>query len=239
MVQLAGRVRYRPMTAADLPFVVGQHRYHFPDGFFARLGTRFLTEYYRAFLTGTAARTTVAEVDGTPAGYLVGVTHPAAHREHVVQRHGRALVLKAVAAMLRHPSLAYCFVRTRSGLYARKLLRRRGAASGTAPAEGTAPATGATTAVLTHVAVEPRAQSHGLGSALIDRFEEEVAAAGCDRVSLVTASGEDGAGPYYRRRGWQALAERTTPDGLRLTTFERPVQARTEPDRRRGSEDTA
>jgi GNAT superfamily N-acetyltransferase len=239
-----GRVSYRTMTEADLPFVVAQHMYHFPDGFFARLGQRFLSEYYRAFLTGSAVRASIAEFDDEPAGYLVGVTDPPAHRDHVVRRHGRALVLKAVAAMLRRPALGLLFLRTRTGLYARKLLRRRGpranrSGAASAALSGQQPRSGPT-AVLTHVAVVPGVQSCGIGSELIRRFDEEVAAAGCERLSLVTASGEQGAGPYYRRNGWQASGGRCTPDGLQLTTYERPVQAaRHNGYHTRGSEDTA
>ena len=241
-----GGVSYRAMTEADLPFVVGQHRYHFPDGFFARLGEGFLSEYYRAFLTGSSVRATVAEVDNEPAGYLVGLNDPPAHGAHVIRRHGRALVLKAVVAMLSRPALGVLFLRTRAGLYARKLLRRRGGSAGQntpapAPAAGSGqqPRTGAT-AVLTHVAVVPDAQSRGIGSELIRRFDEEVAAVGCERLTLVTASGDVGAGPYYRRRGWQASGDRCTPDGLHLTTYERPVQAaRSGSERAREGEDTA
>lgn len=229
------RARYRTMGVDDLPFVVSQHMYHFPDGFFARLGSAFLAEYYRAFLTGAAARTMVAEVDGQPTGYLVGVTDPPAHREHVIRRHGRALVVEATLAMLRHPSLAVCFVRTRAALYARKLLRRQ---PGGAPPPAAPPASAAT-AVLTHVAIAPSAQSRGIGSELIRRFDEEVAAAGCERLTLVTASGDHGAGPYYRRRGWEALGERRTPDGLRLTTYARAVEAGRDQDESARSEGTA
>jgi ribosomal protein S18 acetylase RimI-like enzyme len=228
------QVHYRTMDAEDLPFVVEQHLHHFPDGFFARLGPRFLREYYRGFLTGASARTAVAETDGRRVGYLVGVTDPASHRDHVVRRHGRGLVLRAAAAMLLRPSLAVCFLRTRSGLYTRKLLRRRRRAS-TAPAS---PGTAGRTAVLTHVAIEPSAQSQGIGSTLIQRFQRQVADAGCDRLTLVTASGDDGAGPYYRRRGWTALGERRTPDGLLLTTFERPVAGHARGEQSR-SEDSA
>jgi GNAT superfamily N-acetyltransferase len=220
------------MTRADILFVVGQHLHHFPDGFFARLGPRFLGEYYRAFLTSAAARTTLAEVDGEPAGYLVGVTDPTAHREHVVRRHGRSLVLRALTAMLRHPMLAVLFLRTRTGLYSRKLLHRRSnGTTGQTVAADTRP-----TAVLTHVAIIPEAQSQGIGSELIRRFDAEVAAVGCERLTLVTASGDDGAGPYYRRRGWTAHGERSTPDGLRLTTYERPVAASRPDHRARGEE---
>lgn len=211
------------MDERDLPFVVGQHRHHFPAGFFARLGPAFLTEYYRAFLTSPATWTRVADADGEPAGYLVGVTDPAAHRDHVVRTHGRALVLKALVAMLLRPWLALLFARTRTGLYARKLLRYRRAADG-APT----PASGGcgSTAVLTHVAVTPSVQCCGIGARLIEGFEAAMAEAGCTRLSLVTASGEDGAGPYYRRRGWRATGERRTPDGLSLTTYELDIAAR-------------
>jgi GNAT superfamily N-acetyltransferase len=226
------RVHYRRMAAADLPFVVDQHLHHFPDGFFARLGPAFLTEYYRGFLTGDSVSATIAEVDGRQVGYLVGVTDPPAHREHVVRRHGRSLVLKALAAMLLQPALGLVFLRTRLLLYARKLLRRRTPA---APADAAAVVP---TAVLTHVAITTGAQSNGIGSELIRRFEDEVATAGCRRLTLVTASGADGAGPYYERRGWTPCGERRTPDGLWLTTYQRAVGqgADTYPAR---SEDTA
>jgi ribosomal protein S18 acetylase RimI-like enzyme len=224
------------MSTADLGFVVREHRRHFPDGFFARLGRGFLREYYRAFLTSAKSRTVVAELDGTPVAYLVGVTDPAAHRSHVVQRHGRTLLVRAAAAMLVRPSLAYCFLRTRVGLYTRKLLRRRSrVAAGPVQANGD----DSVTAVLTHVAVAPEAQSIGIGSELIAHFDQEVAAVGCDRLALVTASGEDGAGPYYRRRGWKARGERCTPDGMQLTTYERPVEATADQDYPWRSEGTA
>jgi ribosomal protein S18 acetylase RimI-like enzyme len=216
------------MSTADLGFVAHEHRRHFPHGFFARLGGGFLREYYRGFLTSAKSRTVVAELDGTPVGYLVGVTDPAAHRSHVVQRHGRVLVARAVAAMLVRPSLAFRFLRTRAGLYTRKLLRRRPRVSSGGSVE--ASEDGGATAVLTHVAVTPEAQSIGIGSELIERFDREVAAAGCDRLALVTASGDDGAGPYYRRRGWRPRGDRSTPDGLRLTTYERPVAATNDQD---------
>jgi GNAT superfamily N-acetyltransferase len=225
------------MSTSDLGFVVREHRQHFPDGFFARLGRGFLVEYYRAFLTSAKSRTVVAELDDTPVGYLVGVTDPAAHRNHVVQRHGRTLVVRAAAAMLVRPSLAYCFLRTRVGLYTRKLLRRRPRAASGGPVGCNEDA--AATAVLTHVAVAPEAQSIGIGSAMIDWFDQEVAAVGCDRLALVTSSGQNGAGPYYRRRGWTARGERCTPDGMRLTTYERPVEATPDQDYRWRSEGTA
>lgn len=205
------------MGEPDLGFVVEQHVRHFPEGFFARLGRRFLREYYRAFLTSAAARTTVAESEGRPVGYLVGVTTPAAHRQHVLDRHGPRLVAHAVASMLLRPWLAARFLRTRAGRYARKLLvARRSPQAPSSSGEGSV-------GVLTHVAVAPSAQSCGVGSKLVGRFERQAAEAGCDRLVLVTAAGDQGAGAFYRHRGWQALGEHRTPDRQLLSTYERAV----------------
>ncbi|MGH8967200.1 MAG: GNAT family N-acetyltransferase, partial [Actinomycetes bacterium] len=215
------RPRIRAMEPQDLPFAVHQHQLHFPDGFFVRLGPRFLTEYYRAFLTSPCACAYIAEAPEDPMGYLVGVTEPTSHRDHVFRVHGRRLAVRAFAAFLRHPALAWFFVRTRATLYGGKLLARlRPAAATTRPESRGAPA------VLTHVAVKPQAQSKGVGSTLIKQFEADVAEAGCPRMILVTASGSSGAGGYYRRSGWDAREEHCTPDGLRLTMYERMVTCR-------------
>ena len=209
------------MTPTDLPFAVDQHQTHFPDGFFVRLGPRFLTEYYRAFLTSPDACAYVVDTPEDRVGYLVGVTEPVAHRDHVFREHGRTLAIRAFEAFLRHPTLAWLFVRTRATLYGRKLLARLHPST-PAPHRSTRE----TLAVLTHVAVRPDAQSQGIGSTLIKKFEADVADAGCPRMILVTAAGSTGAGGYYRRAGWAAREEHCTPDGLRLTMYERMVECR-------------
>lgn len=213
----AGDARLRRMTPADLPFVATQHLHHFPDGFFARLGPAFLAEYYRPFLTGPHAHAYTVDVAGRPVGFLVGVTHPVAHRQHVLRNHGRVLVVRAALSLLVRPRLALHFVRTRGRLYTRKMWvgRRTPPAAPVAVAERPA--------VLAHVVVAEGARSRGIGAALVERFVEDAAAAGCARISLVTAAGHDGAGSYYAERGWHAKGERSTPDGMRLATYERPV----------------
>ncbi|MFC4467333.1 GNAT family N-acetyltransferase [Streptomyces xiangluensis] len=207
----------RPMEPEDLPFVVTEHRTHFPDGFFARLGPRFLTAYTGTYLTSPHARAYIAETDGLPVGFLVGVTDPAAHRHHVIHTHGRGLALRACAALLVRPGLALHFTRTRLARYARKLLpgRRQQAEETTAAA----PRDGIT-AVLSHVVVLHRVRSLGLGSALVGRFTQDAATAGCARVSLVTAAGEEGAGRYYERLGWWYAGETRTPEGRPYATYE-------------------
>ena len=208
----------RPMTRADLPFVVAEHLEHFPHGFFARLGAGFLTSYTRTYLTGRHARAYVVEAAGHPVGFLVGVLDPPAHRRHVLRSHGPRLAARAVASLAVRPRLAWHFLRTRLGRYLRRLVPRRGTA-GPVPSPGT-------TAVLSHVVVARQARSLGVGAALIGRFVADAAEAGCARASLVTAAGTEGAGPYYERHGWLARGETRTPEGRLLATYDLPLSPR-------------
>jgi GNAT superfamily N-acetyltransferase len=220
------------MNEPDLPFVVTWHEHYCPEEFFARLGPGFLTEYYRGFLTTPAAVALIAEDDpGHPLGFLAGLVDPPAHRQHLLRQHGRRLAERALLALGRRPRLAAHFVRTRGVLYARKLLRlarassrASGASSSGGPPRPAPP--GDLVAVLSHVAVVPQAQGRGVGSLLIGEFEACAARAGRSRVQLVTTSGEDGAGPYYRHHGWQERGEHETPDGVRVTTYEHQIQPR-------------
>jgi GNAT superfamily N-acetyltransferase len=218
--RLPGGVRLRRMQPDDLEFVVREHQRHFPEGFFARLGRGFLTEYYRPYLSSRYARAAVADDSGRPVGYLVGVTDPSAHRDYVLRAHGRALLLRAAQALLARPGLAVLFLRTRARRYVAKVLPRlRPRGTATAPAEPTG-----RIAVLDRVAVCEPVQSRGIGSALIESFVADAADAGCARVHLVTADGEDGAAGYYESHGWRCCGEHHTPDGQKLLTYDRPLE---------------
>ncbi|WP_051859918.1 GNAT family N-acetyltransferase [Streptomyces anulatus] len=211
-----GGVRIRLMEPDDLPFVVAEHLGHFPEGFFARLGPRFLAAYNRAYLTSPDARAYTAETGGQPVGFLVGVTDPAAHRRHVLRDHGRGLLLRALGSLCVRPRLAVHFIRTRLARYCRKLIPHRAARQAPAGAPS------GVTAVLAHVVVAEHARSRGIGAALIARFVEDAADADCARVTLVTVA-EGGAGPYYEWLGWLRQGETRTPDGRRLLTYDFPL----------------
>ncbi len=207
------------MVPEELPFVVGEHRRFFPDGFFARLGPSFLTAYSRTYVSSPHAGAYIAEGgDGQPVGFLVGVIEPVAHRRHVLQVHRRELLLRAAGALALRPWLALHFLRTRLARYCRSLLRGRPAQQVAGPPHGI-------TAVLAHVAVAEHARSRGVGEALIGRFVEDATDAGCARASLVTVLGDGGAGMYYERRGWVPKGETRTPDGRRLAAYELPLNS--------------
>ncbi|MEV7284805.1 GNAT family N-acetyltransferase [Streptomyces sp. NPDC093252] len=223
-----GLVTVRFMDTQHLAYVVGEHLRHFPGGFFARLGRGFLTAYTRTHLTSPHATGFVAELDGEPVGYLVGVIDPALHRRHLLRDHGLGLALRGLAALALRPAVAARFLRTRLPRYLRTLLPGRLRALLPAPPApepvpeqdpGAARTRPARSGVLSHVAVSERARSLGIGSVLIERFTDFAVLAGCDRISLVTAAGPGGAGPYYERRGWHPDGETRTPDGVRFLLY--------------------
>ncbi|MGW6454904.1 GNAT family N-acetyltransferase [Streptomyces sp. NPDC055078] len=206
------------MGFEDVPFVVAEHRRHFPDGFFARLGASFLTAYCETYLTSPDASGYIALLEHRPVGFLVGVLDPGAHRAYVLANHRRRLALLGMRGLAVRPPVAAHFLRTRLSGYVRKLAP--------SPAVVRPPAEGPTgvSAVLAHVAVDEGARSLGIGEALVARFVADAADAGCARVSLVTVAGDGGAGPYYERRGWLPRGETVTPEGRRLATYDLPLR---------------
>ncbi|MFJ6659879.1 GNAT family N-acetyltransferase [Streptomyces sp. NPDC091377] len=231
------------MDTQHLPYVVGEHLRYFPGGFFARLGRGFLTAYTRTHLTSPHATGFIAELDGKPVGYLVGVIDPVLHRRHLLRSHGLGLALRGLAALAVRPTVAARFVRTRLGRYIRKLLPGPGVVPDQAPGGDAGPDTGLGSAlvrtrpvrgaVLSYVAVAEQARSLGIGGVLIERFTHFAVLAGCDRISLVTAAGAAGAGPYYEQRGWHSDGDTHTPDGTRFLLYSKNLPGPTLPRPRR------
>ena len=238
----------RPMSDADVPFAAREHLECFPEGFFARLGSRFLRGYYRSFLGSEDACALVAHDGKQPVGYLVGMTLPAKHRDHVLRIHRARLAFLGGTALLARPKLLVEFLRLRARHYWLKVVTpvRLGTPDGIAgnAAEDSCAcrdsecrleagvqdprAQGSGSAVLAHVAVTTRFRERGIGEALVTEFLRHAGKAGCERVLLVTAS-EGRAARYYRRRRWTAVGERQTPDGRSLTEYAYPTLFPTPP----------
>ena len=207
----SARFQLRRMGLQDLHVVTDMHMAEFREGFFVRLGARFLRRYYRTFLDGPLATALVCESDGAVCGYLVGVLDPTEHRRLLIRHHGPALAVIALASLIWQPGLALHFLRTRARRYLRALVKQTGAA----------PAASQPTrlAVLTYVAVDPSLRGQGIGSALVGHFLGKAAAAGCSAVCLVTVSGDGGAGDFYASQGWVHVGERRRSDGRCLDHY--------------------
>jgi ribosomal protein S18 acetylase RimI-like enzyme len=117
--------RVRPAAQEDLARTARLHEEGLPEGFFARIGWRFLRAYHAAFSRSPEATVLVADGDdGTPQGVLVGTLDNAAHYRWAMRRQGARLAVLGLVGLLAKPRLAAEFVRTRVGRYARAVGRQ-------------------------------------------------------------------------------------------------------------------
>ena len=194
-------ITVRAMQRGDLPYVARLHATALPHGFFTTLGQPFLRAYDRTFADSPYAVAFVAEVDGHPIGFLLGLLRPLAHSRFVRRRHGGRLALMGALSLVVRPRVAGRFLRTRVGRYARAW-RRSGALPAVREQEP---------AILSHVAVEPGARGSGTGRRLVETFVEAARRADAVEARLLTRA-DDGATPFYRHLGWQVVERRQAAD---------------------------
>lgn len=205
-------VSLRLMGRGDMAFVTGEHREHFPENVMGRLGGPFLWRYYRTFLDTPHAVATIAESDGAPVGYLVGILDTRQHRQQLVRRHGGMLLIAASLGAAVHPRTAGRLFARRVSTRVRRLFQRT-RMTGSTPAPGRV-------AVLSHVATVQNMRGKGVGNALVENFVEASRAGGADRISLATLDGPEGAGPFYTRQGWHLQTRRQTFDGRWIRLYD-------------------
>lgn len=208
----AGRA-VRVLTDRDTARTALLHAQELPDGFFPRLGVRYLRVYHRSYLDSPHAVALVAERDGQVDGFLLGVLAPAPHGAYVLRRWGARLAATAVLALLTRPRVLAVFLRTRLVRYGRGLWRRRRGSAAVGPS-----VTPRTWAVLSHVAVDASSRGSGAGAALVGRLHEDVVATGAAGVVLLTEA--DGPGPgFYRRLGYEDEGDVVGADGQSWRRF--------------------
>lgn len=202
----------RRMRYVDLAFVTDQHGRNFPYNAMSRLGRLFLRRYYWSFFDSPHTVATVAERDGLPCGYLVGILDTGSHRRLLIRRHGVALAGTALIGLaLDPPGASRLFLRRMSLLVAKAA--RRGGSVGETAERGPV-------AVLSHTAVVGGVRGQGIGQALVQAFVTEARGSGATRISLATQDGPEGAGPFYERQGWQLERRRRTYDGRLISLYD-------------------
>lgn len=194
------------------------HVSELPHGLFPRLGEIFVRRWHRANLRSAHGVVLVATRDDEVVGFVLGTLDRHANVAWIIQHHRRELIVAAARAMVRRPSVAAHFVRTRGVRYGRRLLgavpSTRVADPGAVPEAEFSPA-----AVLEAVVVDPAARGRGVGSALVAAFVAEAADAGLRRVELVTKAGGTGAGGFYERAGWHQVGGHVDRDGDQVLTY--------------------
>lgn len=218
------------LTRDDVATTSRLHRDLLPNGLFPRLGDRFVRRWHQTFVDDDAAVAIgVRDGSGGLHGFLLGTTDQHGYSARTIRRHGRRLALHGGAALLLRPRLAYGFVRTRAGRYARRLLRRGQvvAPSLATTASTTAGTTGAPTSsdmvgVLHALISVPTSRGRGVGAALVQQFERAARERGTPLLQLVTQA-EGGAADFYRAIGWEVTDRRRDRDGHSIVQLDRRI----------------
>lgn len=211
-VTAQGRVRVRDMARGDLRQVARLHRQHFPDGYYARLGERFLVAHYRGFLESPHAVAFVVDHDEEVQAFLVGTVDEVGHRRYLAQHRQLQLVTAGTVALGARPALWWDFVRVRSHWYARRALSRFREGTSTGLDHGTF-------GELAYVITRPPARNRGIGAHLVESYLAATRTSGASHAFLVTRAGNTVARPFYEKRGWMADGQRRTRDGAALAAY--------------------
>ena len=206
-----------PMLPEHLGEAASLHLAALPHGFFAELGARFLRSYHATYVDSPHAVALAAVRAGRLLGFVVGPTHPPAHRAWVLRRRGRRLAAAGAAALLLRPRVALRFARTRVGRYVAGWRRGRAQVDAATAQPAGVPA------VLSHIAVHEEARGTGVGRELAAAFVREAGRAGADRVVLATLDDARGAADFYAKEGWEDEGVRTGPDDVRMRFFAHPT----------------
>lgn len=218
--------RLRAAVPDDLAATARLHHQQLREGFFPRLGRRFLRAYHATFVAGPHGRAVVAELDGAVAGFVVGAVHGSRHTRWALRHHGTRLAAHGALALLVRPGALALFLRTRvlryAGAVVRLVARERRRRAGRSTSVVADDLDAGAPAVLLHVVVDEGARGHGVGARLVDAFVASVGAAGAEEVRLVTDL--DGrATDFYDRLGWERVTTRRARDGRRVVEYRTAV----------------
>lgn len=213
-----GEIEIRPAAEDDLRTTAALHVSELPHGLFPRLGEGFVRRWHRAHLESRYGVVLVATRGGEVVGFTLGTVDRPANVAWIIGHRRRELVLAGLRALVTRPVLAAEFVRSRGLRYARRLIGR--AAPARVSAAGSVPEAGfGSIAVLEAIVVTPEQRGRSIGTELTDTFLSIVAAAGVDRVELVTKAGARGAAGFYERAGWRRVGDHVDRDGDEVHTY--------------------
>jgi colanic acid biosynthesis glycosyl transferase WcaI len=204
-------VKVRPACAQDVEALASLHRRAFPEFFLTTLGRRFVSELYRGFLQSSAGRIFVADLDERIAGFAAGTFAPDHFFRDLLRTRWFAFGWAAMGAAARHPRAVV--PRLLSAITYR----------------GERPPQLHRAALLSSIAVDPRASRSGIGTLLLSSYCNEAWKEGLQYVYLLTDRDEnEPVNRFYIRQGFRVDTEIRRRNGrimLRYVRAAAPSQA--------------
>lgn len=212
----------RQFAPPDVPQTSALHVRALPDDFVTRFGEGFLARYHLAFAESPYAMVIVASdyATGQTVGALLGTLDTPAHYGWLVRHHGAGLAVRAAVRAIRDPRLGWDLLRSRVARYVRGIVRSFIPEKRSRKREESRDNR---VGLLAHVMVADDQRGRGIGSSLVEVYENRAGYAGLERLELATLPGSRGAGPFYEKIGWKNGGERISQSGERFIVYYRTL----------------
>lgn len=201
MVNLFVKTKVCHLEIYQINEIVEIHMKAFQDFFLSFLGRKFLKEFYKSFATDPQGVGFVAKgQDEKVIGVIVGPINPHDYFKRLLRKSWPKFCLASIRAVVRKPKSALRLLRA---VFYR----------------GEAPF-GPPRALLSSIAVDPKAQCKGVGKNLVERWMEEVRRNGLSGCYLTTDADDNKAvNDFYRNLGWRIESSYVTPEGRRMHCY--------------------
>jgi ribosomal protein S18 acetylase RimI-like enzyme len=200
-------IHLRAACCDDVDTIAGVHLSAFPGFFLSRLGSQFVRQLYRAFVTDRDGICLVAECAapadrGRIVGFVAGSSAPASFFRRALLGRGLLFFWYASGALLRDPIVVA------RRLFAAIWYR------------GEQPAVMPSATLLSSLAVAPDFRLGGVGRTLVDGFCSAARSRHSRCVYLTTDRNDnDAANGFYTSLDFTVLATTTRPDGRAMITY--------------------
>jgi len=177
-----------------------------PDSVWSQLGGDLLTIYFRRYCAGRDELAVTARIDGRLVGACVGTGRSSGHARRFYLKYALALGAALARQAAARPSVvAVCARRTAYGLVERARAWRRSEDRGRTPAPVVA-LEADRDCYMANFFVAPSARGARLGSIMLMRFCDVMAARGFDRCVAHTTIDNAASQTAQRRAGFECIA---------------------------------
>lgn len=196
-------VSIKELQSADkntIQAIARLHKRAFPTFFLTRLGIPFLTTLYTGYMEDKESGIIVAENKGRIIGFIAYSKDYSRFYKGLIKKHLIKFAFCSLGAAVRHPSfikrLLGAFKKSDSVVKEEKYIE------------------------LSSICVDPRIESKGVGSKLIDYLKEIVDFNRYAYINLETdAEDNEGANHFYVKNGFRLARTFTTAEGRKMNEY--------------------
>lgn len=194
-------IRELQATSSDyIKKIAELHKKAFPSFFLTQLGVPFLRTLYTGYMEDSNSEIIVAEEEGELVGFITYSNDYPQFYKDLIKNHLIKFGFCSISAAIRHPSfikrLLGAFKKSENVVKKEKYVE------------------------LASICVDPRIESKGVGSRLIDYLKDIVDFTTYAYINLETdADGNDSVNRFYVKNGFKLEREFTTLEGRRMNEY--------------------